>query len=397
MRGVVCPWCRGALREAPDSWGCIGCGRVFRVLRGIPDLRTGEDVFLPNEDDWAFARRLDAAFDRLDFRGLLERYFELSPEIPDDLRRRQIAHILEGGARLASWIARPGDGAGSRGPVLDLGTGTGSFLAAIGRGPVEACGVDIAMRWLLVARKRLDEAGLGHVRLVCAGAERLPFADGTFAAVVAGDVIEHVVDQAVTLAEAHRVLVPGGRLVLATPNRYSLAPEPHVGLWGVGFLPRRWMPAYVRWGRGLDFRAIRTLGYLEWRRLLRRSPFGGGRITVPGLGPEDTGHPRRLRRLLAQLYNRIVATRPGRFLALGFGPLFQIVCERSAGRRTGQPAEPLAEAPGRDDQGQVRCCRQQGEPVSRLRPDAAAESRELDGPDRRRGRQQRGPLPERRR
>src|SRR5439155_14293700 len=131
------------------------------------------------------------------------------------------------------------------------------------------------------ARKRLDENGHAGVRLVCGCAERLPFGGESFGGVIGGDVIEHVGDQAVTLAELHRVLEPGGRLFLATPNRFSLAPEPHVQVWGVGFLPRRWMAAYVRRVRGLDFRAVRTLRHGEWTRLLRDSPSGPGTIRAP--------------------------------------------------------------------------------------------------------------------
>ena len=142
-------------------------------------------------------------------------------------------------------------------------------------------GVDIALRWLIVARKRLDEEGLAHVPLACGCAERLPFADRTFAGVVAGDVIEHVADQAATLAEAHRVLRPGGRLFLASPNRFSLAPEPHVQVWGVGFLPRRWMAAYVRWASGRDFRAIRTLGH----RRMETAAASGARSARAGSRP----------------------------------------------------------------------------------------------------------------
>jgi SAM-dependent methyltransferase len=188
--------------------------------------------------------------------------------------------------------------------------------------------VDIALRWLLVARKRLDEEGLGHLPLVCACAEDLPVAGSTFSAVIAGDVIEHVGDQAATLAEAYRVLKPGGRLFLASPNRFSLAPEPHVQVWGVGFLPRRWMPAYVLHARKLDFRAIRTLGYGEWRRLLRASPFGSGRISVPRLPEGDLRHFSLLKRMVARFYNAIVATRAGQWVGRAVGPLFHVVCEK---------------------------------------------------------------------
>ena len=49
--------------------------------------------------------RLDADFDRLDFRGLLGRYFELSPEIPaSHSSKRQIAHILTAPGRVRGWL-----------------------------------------------------------------------------------------------------------------------------------------------------------------------------------------------------------------------------------------------------------------------------------------------------
>jgi SAM-dependent methyltransferase len=326
---LACPDCRGTLVSGleVDTWACSSCGRSARGLRGIADLRTGDDLYLSNRNDWAFAQRLNEDFERLDFRGLLERYFDLASEIPPDLRRRQIAHILSAHGRARLWLeaVRP---IGDR-PLLDLGCGTGSFLAAAGHEVDSAWGVDIALRWLLIARKRLDEEGLAHIRLVCGCAERLPFSDQSCGAVVAGDVIEHVADQAATLTEAHRVLVPGGRLFLAAPNRFSLALEPHVQVWGVGFLPRRWMNPYVRLVRRLDFRAIRTLGHGEWTRLLGRSPFGRGSISAPGLPESDLTQFGPFKRRVARLYNALVATGPGQAAARAVGPLFHVVCERS--------------------------------------------------------------------
>lgn len=324
----ACPKCRGRLVPGRELWACRRCGASFPALRGIPDLRTGDDLFLDNAGDRAFAVRLDADFDRLDFRGLLDRYFDLSPEIAPGLRARQVTHILTAPGRARRWLGEVGDGAG---PLLDLGCGSGSFLSAVGHERRHVAGVDIAMRWLVVARKRLDEEGLGRVPLVCACAEDLPLPAAALAGVVAGDVIEHVADQAATLAEVHRVLRPGGRAFLASPNRFSLAPEPHVQVWGVGYLPRRWMCGYVRWTRGADFRAIQTLGYGEWALLLRSSPFGGGRVSSPPLPCEDLANFGPLKRWVARLYNAVVATRPGRFAALAVGPLFHVVCRKGEG------------------------------------------------------------------
>lgn len=327
MPDPACPACLGPLDIGPDAWRCQSCRASYRCLRGIPDLRTAEDAYLPNVEDWAFALKLDAAFDRLDFGGLLGLYFDLSPEVAPDQRARQVAHILTAPGRVAGWLDALGPDLPD-GPWLDLGCGSGSFLAAVGRDRA-MIGLDVAMRWLLVARKRLDEEGLGHITLACGNAERMPFWDGTFAAVVAGDVIEHVADQSATLAESHRVLVPGGRLFLASPNRFSLAPEPHVGVWGVGFLPRRWMGPYVGLVRRLDFRAIRTLSHAEWTRMLRQSPFGQGSIRCPTLPAADLTVMAPFKRRLAGAYNRLVRSAPGQGLMRSVGPLFHVVATRA--------------------------------------------------------------------
>ena len=70
--------------------------------------------------------------------------------------------------------------------------------------------------------------------------------------------------------EVNRVLRLGGAIVLNSPNRFSLvAPEPHVGIWGLGFLPRAWMdPVCKMLGKG-GYKGKRLLSLPELRRLLR--------------------------------------------------------------------------------------------------------------------------------
>src|SRR5205814_6303531 len=117
-------------------------------------------------------------------------------------------------------------------------------------------GVDASLVNLVVARRLL--AARGHrARLAAALVERLPVSDASMSAVLALDVVEHLGDAGRFLSEAARVLRPGGRLALSTPNRFSLAAEPHVSVWGVGWLPRRWQPAYVRRRSGIDYAWVR--------------------------------------------------------------------------------------------------------------------------------------------
>ena len=117
--------------------------------------------------------------------------------------------------------------------ILDIGCGSGGLLAEAATRGLPAAGIDASMT-MLVAAKHMIEAHGGIARLACAYGESLPIAEGSLGAVVMYDSIEHVSDVVDTLNEARRVLKPGGRMALSTPNRFSLAAEPHVFLWGVG-------------------------------------------------------------------------------------------------------------------------------------------------------------------
>ena len=125
---------------------------------------------------------------------------------------------------------------------------------------------------LLLAKKRFDEAGITNAVFVCASAVDLPFADDAFDVLNATDVVEHMPDQRRFLAEAHRVMAAGACFFFNSPNRYSLVTrEPHVWLWGVGWLPRRWQEPYVRWRLGRAYRGKRLLSSFELSRLTREA------------------------------------------------------------------------------------------------------------------------------
>ncbi len=107
-------------------------------------------------------------------------------------------------------LVREGDLRGRR--VLDVGCGTGAFLAALAeQAHAKAWGVDASREMVAVARKRTPP-GVGVRQGL---AEELPFRDRWFERVTMTLVV-HLVDRPAAFAEARRVLCDGGRLAIAT-------------------------------------------------------------------------------------------------------------------------------------------------------------------------------------
>jgi len=98
------------------------------------------------------------------------------------------------------------------GAALDLGCGLGVYTARMTAAGATAVGTEIEWPRAVEARRR-------GIDVVAAVGEALPFADGTFRAILSHEVLEHVRDDRATVAEAVRTLAPGGRLIVFVPNR----------------------------------------------------------------------------------------------------------------------------------------------------------------------------------
>lgn len=318
-----CPQCKGDLNRSEAAYECRACNRRYPIVRGIPDFRVFPDPYIDYEADYNKGGYVaDHAGDQ-GFEAMLRLYWKMTPHVSADRAERFVRNALaladKGRAHLREIESLHGP-LGER-TVLEIGCGTGGFLIAAREGFDRVVGVDIAFRWLLTARKRLDEAGL-DVPLVCCCAEALPFRDGGFDLIVAEDAIEHIQDQAAALRECHRVSRDRGLLFLAAINRFSLAPEPHVRVWGVGFLPRRWMKAYVRLVRGISYDFIRVLSRGELTGLLRGSSYADAQIVIPGVPEAEARTFPPLERKLVAIYEWVRQTPVLRQSLSFFGPFF---------------------------------------------------------------------------
>ena len=110
-----------------------------------------------------------------------------------------------------------GDVTGRR--ILDVGCGSGPILADLRDRGAMVTGVDASAGMLEQARARL---GTGVDLHVADLAEPLPFDDDSFDDVVASQVLHYLKDWGPTLAELHRVLRPGGRLIVSEEHPTAL-------------------------------------------------------------------------------------------------------------------------------------------------------------------------------
>jgi SAM-dependent methyltransferase len=112
------------------------------------------------------------------------------------------------------------------GSVLDLGCGTGVVTRAVLRRPEfggRIAGVDQSPPLVEAARRIAEEEGLGGMIDFRVGdVHALDFPDAAFDAVIAHTTVSHVRDLAATLAEAVRVLKPGGTLAVFDGDYASL-------------------------------------------------------------------------------------------------------------------------------------------------------------------------------
>ncbi len=207
---VRCPDCRGELAGPPDALVCRGCGRAYHTASSdYLDLRP-----------------------RVEFR---EQTKYLDDSLHADARHERVSPPLLG-SKIRNDMLRAFLAPEPHDVVVDLGCGSGRTLLWNRDWRVAAVGLDISPYFSAEARRDVD--------LLIGDLRRLPFADGTFTKAFSLDVLEHLSPEALRgmLAEAARVLMPGGALFVYTHVRKN-APIA-IGLRGINALARQ----LERWG-----------------------------------------------------------------------------------------------------------------------------------------------------
>lgn len=159
--------------------------------------------------------------------------------------------------------------------AVELGCGTGYVSAWMARRGAEVTGIDLSEGQLATARRLASEHGVA-IALVHGSAEATPFADGTFDFAISEYGAAIWCDPDVWVAEAHRILRPGGRLVFLGnhPLAHVCAP-----LDGSRVTERLERPYFGM--RELDWTGVEVdpggvefcLGHADWHALFRRVGF----------------------------------------------------------------------------------------------------------------------------
>ena len=205
--------------------------------------------------------------------------------------RRQAARVLAERARVASesfrgqganWdeataLALPTDAIAAAlrralgaepGKLLDIGTGTGQLLELLADEVEFGLGIDASRAMLALARARLSHARFARCAVRQADMYRLPLADASFDSVVLQMVLHHAEDPAAVVAEARRVVRPGGALVVVELLRHDRADL-------AGELAHRWP--------GFDPEVLTTM-------LASAGLISATAITIPGPLPVQLWH-----------------------------------------------------------------------------------------------------------
>ncbi|HVV62499.1 MAG TPA: metalloregulator ArsR/SmtB family transcription factor [Pseudolabrys sp.] len=240
-----------------------------RISRHLKLLAEAGLVERFREGTWAFFRVAEHGGGAEVARGLLEHLNPADPTVARD--RERLASVRAARAAAAQAYFRKhaaewdrirklhvadaaveqaiADALGDRPfrSLLDLGTGTGRMLELFGPKIERGLGLDLSLDMLLLARDRLERAGLKNCSVRQGDIYDLPLANDSFDVIIIHQVLHFLDDGARAIREAARVLRPGGRLLVVdfAPHELEFLREQHAHR-RLGFAPEtvtQWMTA----------------------------------------------------------------------------------------------------------------------------------------------------------
>jgi MPBQ/MSBQ methyltransferase len=168
--------------------------------------------------------------------------------------------------------------------LLDMGCGFGSFvLASMERG-IQAVGIDTDEIKLEFARARTNMTPAQAEAIYQYGdALNVKFPDATFDVITAWNLLEHVPKVSDLIAEAYRLLKPGGYFIGVAPNYLAVRQEAHYKVPWLPLLPKRIGAAYLRaLGRNPNF-LIESVFYVTNPGVRKSLKAKGFKLLVPEL------------------------------------------------------------------------------------------------------------------
>jgi ArsR family transcriptional regulator len=195
-----------AERRKEGSWVFLSLGRQERVEPLFLLLDRWADLDGDERSVSSDASRLSAV--RADRAAAAERYFAQHAKDWDEIRT---LHVAESEVEAAIGRAL---GGGSLGRLIDIGTGTGRMLELFARSAEHSLGIDRSPEMLRLARVKLAQAGLSTAELRQGDMYSLPLPSGSAETVIIHQVLHFAQQPGAAIAEAARLLTPGGRLLI---------------------------------------------------------------------------------------------------------------------------------------------------------------------------------------